>query len=136
MENAQKTEANLNSALMIGTSNIALALIFYSIGILVEQRKRFASNLVLTTLMLGVIFDITATVFMISGSSHSPFTVHGFLGFSALGAMTLVTVLLWRSRVRIGSVVHVSQGLHIYSRIAYIWWVAIFFVGGLRILFR
>ncbi len=126
----------MNSTIIIGTSFVTLAFILYSTGILVEQRKKFASNLVLTILTLGTIFDIVATYFMISGSSHSPFTIHGFLGFSALGAMILVVILLWRSRIRIGSVVHLSQSLHIYCRLAYLWWVFIFIAGSLRALFR
>lgn len=126
----------MNFTLMVGTRIVVLALIFYSIGILLEQRKRYITNIILITLTIGVIFDITATVFMIIGSPNSPFTLHGFLGYSALAAMLLDTILIWRARFRISSVVHVPMGLHIYSRVAYIWWVVAFISGSLLVFLK
>ncbi len=117
---------------MAGTSIVILALISYSIGIITEQRRHRVSRLVIRALTIGVIFDISATTCMIIGSSHSPFTLHGILGYSSLAAMLTDTALAWRHRLAHGEA-EVPRGLHLYSRIAYIWWVAAFITGGLLV---
>jgi len=89
----------MNTTLIAGTRIVVLALIFYSVGIITEQRKRHITNLVLIALTIGIILDITATAFMIIGSPNSPFTLHGFLGYSALLAMLIDTILVWRFRM-------------------------------------
>ncbi|MBN2089180.1 hypothetical protein JW964_06190 [candidate division KSB1 bacterium] len=126
----------MNPILQAGTRVVVLALIFYSIAIFTEQRKHLATNLVLTTLSIGIILDITATIFMIIGSPNSPFTLHGFLGYSALLVMSLDTIFIWRFRMKNLSSVNVPPKLHLYSRYAYLWWVIAFITGGLLVIFR
>lgn len=125
----------MNSTLIIGTRVVVLALIAYSIGIITEQRKKQISTLVLGFLTGGIILDITATAFMIIGSPNSPFTLHGFLGYSALGAMLVETFLAWRFRIVHGTA-EVTKGLHLYSRLAYLWWVIAFVTGGLLVILK
>ncbi|UCE17583.1 MAG: hypothetical protein JSV84_11930 [Gemmatimonadota bacterium] len=126
----------MNPTLVTGTRIVVVALIFYSIGILTEQRKHRITILVLTALTIGIITDITATAFMIVGSPNSPFTLHGFLGYSALAAMLIDTISMWRFRLKRGGNTSVTKHLHLYSRYAYIWWVVAFVSGGLLVFLK
>lgn len=116
---------------MIGATIVTLALISYSIGILSEQFKKKFIPRVMIFITLGVILDITATIFMILGSRNSPFTVHGFIGYSALLVMIIEVIRLWRSFRGAGIGTAVPKGLHMYSRYAYIWWVVAYITGSL-----
>ena len=122
--------------LIAGSIIVTLALISYTIGILTEQRKRVVNNTVLQFLTVGVILDITATTCMIIGSESSPFTVHGILGYSSLTGMLVDCILIWRFRLKQGVSSTVSGGLHLYSRLAYIWWVLAYITGAVLIAFR
>lgn len=122
--------------LMIGSTIVTLALIFYSIGIITEQRKKVVSNTVLIFLSFGLIFDITATTLMIFGSSNSPFTFHGFIGYTGLLAMIIETVLIYRFRAKKGATSQVKRPLHLYSRFAYLLWVAVYITGTLLVVLK
>ena len=126
----------MNALLVAGTRIVVLALVFYSIAIITEQRKKVVNNIVIAFLTLGIIFDIVATAFMIAGSNNSPFTLHGILGYSSLAAMLLDTILMWRHRIKNGISGIVPARLHVYSRYAYIWWVLAFITGALLVLFK
>jgi len=118
---------------LIATSIVTLALIFYTIGIISEQIKKELTRKVLAFVTLGIIFDISATTLMIIGSANSPFTVHGLLGYSSLTLMMIDVVLLWRHK-KVHGFGNVSSGLHIYSRMAYTWWVLAYITGGLLVM--
>ncbi len=118
----------------IAATVVTLALISYSIAIITEQKKRKVINLVLIFLTLGVVLDISATTMMIIVSENSPFTIHGILGYSSLTLMIIDAVLLWKFRMKSGSEEKVARPLHLYSRIAYIWWVAAFITGTLMVI--
>jgi hypothetical protein len=126
----------MNPILITGTRIVIFALIFYSIGIITEQRNRYITKRVLIALTIGIILDITATTFMIVGSPNSPFTLHGWLGYSALGAMLIDTILVWRFRLANGNDTEVPKTLHLYSRYAYCWWVIAFVSGSLAVILR
>jgi len=126
----------MNTSVQIGTTIVVFALISYSIAIITEQRKKHILKSVLIFLTLGVLLDITATTFMIIGSSKGPLTLHGFLGYSSLTAMTIDTILIWRLKLKNGIGTIVPKGLHLYSRYAYIWWVLAFITGGLLVALR
>ncbi|MGB5753132.1 MAG: hypothetical protein WBN87_09745, partial [Thermoanaerobaculia bacterium] len=70
----------MSPILMAGTLIVNLALVFYTIGIVSEQRSHRITKRVLVFLTAGVTFDIIATACMITGSSKGPFTAHGLLG--------------------------------------------------------
>jgi len=72
---------------------------------------------------------------MIIGSPNSPFTIHGFIGYSSLTAMILDTFLFWRFRIVNDSLI-ISRNLKIYSTIAYIWWILAFITGGVIVLLK
>lgn len=123
----------MKPVLIAGTTIVNLALISYSIAVITEQRRHRVIPRVRLFLTLGVILDITATVCMIIGSSNSPFTLHGILGYSSLAAMSLDAALLWRHWLRHGEEV-VPRSLHIYSRYAYLWWIAAYITGAALVL--
>lgn len=121
----------MNSLSIIGATIVTLALISYSIGIISEQLKKKLIPRVLVFLTLGVILDVTATVFMILGSKNSPFTFHGFIGYSALLVMMIELVRIWRLYLKSGINTEVPKRLHRYSRYAYLWWVVAYVTGSI-----
>ena len=118
----------MSPILLTGTIVVQFALAAYTIGIVGEQRSHRVSRIVLGFLTAGVVLDITATALMIAGSSRG-FTLHALLGFSSLAAMLLETAFAWRHRLQSGDAA-VSHRLHLYSRFAYLWWVAAYFTGA------
>jgi uncharacterized repeat protein (TIGR03987 family) len=121
----------LNSTLIRAVIVVTFALVFYSIAVVTEQKKAHVSKFVLIFFSIGVCCDIASTVLMILGSRNIPITVHGFLGYSALVVMLVDTVLIWRFRARNGSTTKVPRNLHIYTRIAYSWWLIAYIAGAL-----
>jgi len=121
----------MNTLSIIGATIVTLALISYSIGIITEQVKKTLIPRVLIFINLGVVLDITATVFMILGSKNSPFTPHGFIGYSALFLMLIELVRIWKTYNKLGMNAEVPRGVHLYSRYAYIWWVVAYITGSL-----
>jgi len=121
----------MKTIILIGTIVVIFALIFYSIGIITEQRKKLINKTVLTFLSLGLLFDISATCCMIIGSTNSPFTFHGAIGYTGLLAMIIETVLAFRFNKANGAKAEVSKPLHLYSRFAYILWVVVFITGSM-----
>jgi len=104
---------------MIGATIVTMALIFYSVGVITEQKKHKLVKTVLIFVSAGIILDITATIYMIIESSNTPFTLHGFLGYSALFAMLIDVVLIWKFYNQNGSEIIVPQWLHRYTLYAY-----------------
>lgn len=123
----------MNPVLITGTIIVNLALVFYTVGIITEQRSRRVSRTVVTFLTAGVVFDLVATGCMIAGSSKGPFTAHGLLGFSSLAAMLLETGFAWRHRNRQGEA-EVPTWLHRYSRLAYGWWIVAYITGAILVM--
>ncbi len=121
---------------MIGAAIVTMALISYSIAVFSERRKRHITKKILSFLTIGLILDITATACMIIGSTNSPFTLHGSLGYSALTLMLIDTVLIWRFYKTYGLNVEVPKGLHIYTTISYSWWVIAYITGSLLVMMK
>ncbi len=118
---------------IIASFVVTLALIFYAVGFSKENRKRLVTGKVLLFYTIGVSLDITATILMIIGSSKGMLTIHGMIGYSSLLGMLIDTVLLWRHNHSKGSESEVHRGLHIYSRVAFIWWIIAYITGGLLV---
>jgi hypothetical protein len=123
----------MKTASMIGSLIVTLALVFYSIGFSKERREKLVTYRVLLFYTIGVSLDITATIFMIIGSSKGMLTLHGFIGYSSLLGMLTDTFLLWRHNLTQGPERNVSSHLHLYSRIAYTWWIIAYITGGLLV---
>lgn len=124
----------MNKLVMVGSSIVFFALLFYSIGIFTEQKYKRVVSRVLLFLTLGIIFDIIATAFMIAGSSKGLFTLHGIIGYSSLLGMLIENILIWRLRIQKGIDTVVPDTIHKYSRYAYFWWVIAFITGGLLVM--
>lgn len=121
---------------MMASGLVTIALVAYSIAIIGEQRKKVLTCRVLTFLTLGVALDIISTILMILGSSKGGLTLHGFIGYSSLLGMSIDAFLLWNLRRKSGLNVIVPRGLHLYSRYAWLWWVAAYITGGLLVALR
>jgi hypothetical protein len=123
----------MKTASITGSIIVTLALVFYSIAFAKERRAKLVTSKVLLFYTIGITLDITATIFMIIGSSKGLLTFHGFIGYSSLLAMLTDTALLWRYNLKFGDSTEVSRNLHLYSRIAYIWWIIAYITGGLLV---
>ncbi len=120
----------MNSGLMQAVVVVTCALIFYSAGVINEQRKGMLDKRILFYLTVGVTLDISATALMIINSSNIPITFHGLLGYSALLVMLIDAVLIWKHwlKNKTGAVPH---RLHMYTRFAYGWWVVAYIAGAI-----
>jgi hypothetical protein len=123
----------MRTASIIGSMIVTLALVFYSIGFAKESKAKLISSGVLFFYTMGVSLDITATIFMIIGSSKGLVTIHGMIGYSSLLGMLADTILLWRYNIRHGAGQLVNKGLHLYSRISFVWWIIAYITGGLLV---
>ena len=121
---------------MIGAVVVTLALISYSIGVIAEQRKHKIVKTVLVFITTGILLDVIATACMIAGSTNSPFTLHGFLGYSALLGMLIDVVLIWSFYRKNGSDITVPKKLHRYTLFAYIWWVIAYITGSMLVMIK
>jgi hypothetical protein len=126
----------MNPYSMTGAGIVIFALLAYSLSILTEQRKKRVDPFVIRFLTIGIVLDITATVFMIIGSSNSAFTLHGLLGYSSLAGMLIDTILIWKFYLKTKPGTIVPKALHLYSRLAYAWWVIAFITGLMLVVFR
>jgi len=126
----------MNPFSLTGIITVQSALACYSIAIISEQRKRLVTQGILVFLTLGVLLDITATAFMIAGSSHGAFTLHGILGYSSLTGMLIDTIVVWRFSRKNGPKVKVPGGIHWFSLGIYLWWIAAYITGALLVAFR
>ncbi len=122
--------------IITGAIVVTLALASYSIAIITEQMTKKLSKKVLLFLTIGIILDIAATIMMIIGSSNGPFTLHGWVGYSALAFMLVDTYLLWNVKFKFGLNSAVPSGTHLYSRFAYIWWVLAYITGSMLVMIK
>ncbi|NJK96667.1 MAG: hypothetical protein HC905_18665 [Bacteroidales bacterium] len=121
----------MNYILIAGTIIVNLALLFYTIAFVIFYRMHKLSGKLLLFFSLGLVFDIAATCFMIAGSTNSPFTIHGFVGYSALLTMTIEVILIWRLYINYGLDVSLPTKVHRYTVFAYIWWILAYITGAL-----
>jgi uncharacterized repeat protein (TIGR03987 family) len=122
--------------LLAGSLIVSMALISYSVGVISEQRRKKVDHPILFFLSLGLLLDISGTLCMIKGSANSPFTYHGIIGYTALLAMLMDNILLWKLRVSKGNHQAVPETIHKYSRTAYAWWVFAYISGFLMAMNR
>jgi hypothetical protein len=114
-----------------GVALVVAALASYTVAVIAERRGGRVSPWVLLFLTVGVMFDITATLFMALASSRGPFSLHGLIGTTSLAGMMVAAVLMWRVARRGPMDAPVPRGLHLYVLVAYLWWVAAFVTGAL-----
>jgi hypothetical protein len=123
----------MKTASIIGSMVVILAMVSYSAGYFKEKRIKLITSRVLLFYSIGLLLDITATTLMIIGSTKGMITLHGLIGYSSLLGMLIDTFLLWRYNLKEGSDKVVSRPLHIYSMLAYTWWIIAFITGGVLV---
>ena len=118
----------MNPLRMAAVTTVTLALVLYTIGTIRIQRARRAVAAARGFLTAGVASDAIATLLMVLASPRG-ITVHGLLGYSALGMMLIDLILVWR-HWRAHAEAELPRGLHQYSRWAYVYWVVAYFTGA------
>jgi hypothetical protein len=126
----------MKTVLIVATAIVNLALLSYSIAILTEQIRHRLSGRVMGFVSAGLAFDLTSTILMIIGSENPPYTLHGILGYSSLSGMLVDAFLLWRLRIRLGKGSTVPAALHLYTRVAYIWWILAYLTGVVIVILK
>ncbi|MFC1931864.1 hypothetical protein ACFLXJ_06675 [Chloroflexota bacterium] len=119
----------MNPVIIRAVVVVTFALIFYSVAVITEQRKAVVTKQILFFLTGGVLLDISSTVLMIIGSTNIPLTVHGCIGYSALLVMLTDAILIWKHWINNG-INTIPRRIHLYTRIAYGWWVIAYIVGA------
>lgn len=119
----------MNPIVLTGVVFITLALVVYTVAVILEQRSRRISAAALALFAIGVVADLVATGCMASVATRGLLSPHGALGVSALFAMIVAAVFAWRHRSRFGNQ-EVPRWLHLYVRFVYLGWVAAYFVGA------
>ncbi len=120
----------------VGIFFVHFALIFYTLFIIFEGKKKRATNTILLFITFAVMFDITATACMMIGTTRTYFTFHGILGYIGLLLMLIDFVLLLKYRIKYGVETLISKPLYLYSKIAYYWWLMAFITGVIVSIFR
>jgi len=126
----------MNFLAVVGAFVITLALLSYGIGSIAVVRFKIVTPGVLIFLTLGVILDFVAVAFMIIGSGKGAFTLHGYLGYSAMLTMIINLILVWRWYLKKGFDTIISNWIIIYSKIAYAWWLIVYITGSLLVIWK
>lgn len=122
--------------LIAGTTIVNLALISYSVAVFYQNKSKILSKKVMTFLSMGVIFDITATICMVLGSSKGGLTVHGFIGYSSLLGMLIDYYFSIRKINAEGIGISLSSAFNRNTKIAYFYWVAAYITGAMIVALR
>jgi len=126
----------MNMYLKTGSGVVILALLSYTVFIVSLRRRRKLRRVCVIALVLGIMLDCCATGLMIAGSGRGYFTVHGFMGYSALGMMIIDGMMIGRI-YRIASGDNgVSRFVSRFSLIAYMWWVVVFLTGAITAMIK
>ena len=125
----------MNPISMIGAFLVTFALLSYGVGSISLQRFKMVSKGVLWFLSVGILLDIIAIVCMIIGSQNTPFTIHGFFGYSALLVMFIDVIFVWKEYRKSGLNAVINKPLHVYAKLSYGWWVIAYITGSLLVAF-
>ena len=126
----------MNPVLMVGISIVNIALILYTSAFIIALRKKIVSKLFYSVLFAGVLFDITATTFMIIGSSQSPLTIHGLIGYSSLGLMITeaINYFLVVRKNGFGKAFS-KKSFRVFATI-YVYWILAYITGAIIVMLR
>lgn len=119
----------MSHVIIAGVILIHIALVLYTVFIFKEHKHKRATKGVVGFITVAVIFDISATVCMMVGTSEQYFTLHGILGYTALTVMVIDAIFIWKHKLRHGSEVLFSDTLNRNSKLGYILWLVAFFTG-------
>ena len=124
----------MNILSLFGAFLITLALLSYGIASIAIQRFKIVTTGMLIFLSLGVILDLIAITFMISGSTKGIFTLHGILGYSATLTMVTDLFLILKSYFKNGFDSVIDNSVLLFSKIAYAWYLFVYITGSLLII--
>lgn len=116
----------MNILLILGISLVNFAFIFYTIFFIKKLRGKLFQTKTIIVLFIGILFDISATLFMILGSQSIKLTFHGLVGYIALIGMILDFIIIFYHYKKDKSI---PKQLSIYTNIIYIWWISIYIYG-------
>lgn len=120
--------------LLAGVVIVNMALVSYSIGIITQLLTKKISKKVLIFLSFGLLFDITATVCMILGSSTGGISIHGLIGYSSLLGMLLDTLFSYRYARKSGLNTEPGKRFNTWSGVAYGYWVVAYVTGAIIVM--
>lgn len=121
----------METILIVGTTIVNLALIAYSIAVFKQKRQMALTKSVMVFLTIGIVFDVTATICMVLGSSKGGLTLHGFIGYSSLFGMLLDTIFSYRKVINNGLGVKINSNFMRNTFLAYGYWVVAFITGAM-----
>ncbi len=124
----------MNILSLFGAFLITLALLSYGIASIAIQRFKIVTTGMLIFLSLGVILDLIAITFMISGSTKGIFTLHGILGYSATLTMVTDLFLILKNYFKNGFDSIIDNSVLLFSKIAYAWYLFVYITGSLLII--
>jgi uncharacterized repeat protein (TIGR03987 family) len=119
----------MNISLVLSTTLITLALIFYSVGVWSERFSRYLKGWHVAMFWTGFVFDISGTLAM-SSLSNDPFNIlkpHTLTGQIALWLMLIHAV--WATFVVIKRDENSRIRFHKYSLIVWLIWLIPYFGG-------
>lgn len=118
----------MNPTLLAGICIVNLALVSYTVAIVIQRRKKLMTRNVLTFLTIGIIFDVTSTICMIIGAGHI-ITVHGVIGYSSLAGMVADTIFSYSYVRKNGMNATVTKTFNRWSGIAWFYWILAYITG-------
>ena len=127
----------MNPKIILGVFFINLALLSYGMGSISLHRFRMIGRSVLFFIALGIVLNIAATTLMMLGSDggSGTFLIHYLMGYSGFVVMLVDFILIWKVQRKKGMNATVNKNLHLYSGIAYTWWVGSYITGSLLVFF-
>ncbi|HYQ57815.1 MAG TPA: hypothetical protein VEP89_10775 [Draconibacterium sp.] len=126
----------MNPLAIVGAFIITLSFLAYGIASISLVRFKIIGVMVLTTMSVGIIFDITAIVLMALGAKGITFTFHGMLGAIAFLVMLVDAIWCWKVFFTKGLDAKARKNQILYAKLAYLFWVIAYFTGSLIIIWR
>ncbi|WP_321373072.1 hypothetical protein [uncultured Draconibacterium sp.] len=126
----------MNPLAIIGAFIISLSFLAYGIGSISLVRFKSIGRIVVVSLTMGVLFDLTAITLMSIGAGGTPYTLHGLVGAVAFLVMLVDTIWVWVVIVRRGRDSKAQKEHILYTKIAYLFWVIAYFAGSIIVIWR
>jgi len=126
----------MKTIIIVGILLVNLALILYSIAIIPVIIKKTLLKFTFPAFFLGIVCDLSATICMVIGSTHTALSRHGLIGYSALAFMILDVVLLFRFKAKNVEKTTLPPRMYDFTKMVYFWWLVAYASGAFIIMFR
>jgi uncharacterized repeat protein (TIGR03987 family) len=119
----------MSTLVIVSTTLITLALVFYSVGVWAERIARFLKPWHVTAFWVGFVFDVagTWTMHKMSEGPFDLFDLHTLTGQIALWLM--LAHAIWATIVTRRGSDEVRTGFHRYSLFVWLVWLVPYFGG-------